>query len=268
MDLGGTEKRVKQDQNTLYEILKGIISNLFLETKWPYHLAATKDGFLRTSPAVLAAPWSCIDPSRTVRKSISAVEVGLVFCYSRTHQLKQRGWCHICLPSESLGTICLFFKILLQAERSHHPCWVEQVLTGGVNSSKVGASSKNQSLETARPVLCCWVWSRKVNVCWDQGIEPGQGQGAPPNHPKRLCPFWVGQGSHWSCKQEQEVCSPWDVVWKAKTGDRDPQLGEVQEKGQFNEYQEEEWAGCVCLNECIQSKGSCLYSVWTGAVWG
>lgn len=33
MDLGGTEKRVKQDQNILYEILKGIISNLLLETK-------------------------------------------------------------------------------------------------------------------------------------------------------------------------------------------------------------------------------------------
>ena len=40
--------------------------------------------------------------------------------------------------------------------------------------------------------------------------------------------------------------SAWDLDWKGKeTGDKDLQLGQVQEKRQRNEYQEEEGAQCA-----------------------
>lgn len=53
----------------------------------------------------------------------------------------------------------------------------------------------------------------------------------------------------------------WNLDWKGKeTGDKDPQLGQIQEKRQRNEYQEEEGAPCACLDEFRESQGCCPHS--------
>lgn len=56
------------------------------------------------------------------------------------------------------------------------------------------------------------------------------------------------------------VCSVWDLDWKGKeTGDKDPQLSEVEEKRQSTNTRRENEQG-VCLGECRERKGHSLDS--------